>query len=275
MSQHESPFDAIKRLTDRGIEYWSARDLYKLLGYKKWDNFLPAIKKAQDACRESGQAVSDHFPPSRNVITAGKGARHVVDDLALSRYACYLIVQNADPAKPIVALGQTYFAVQTRKQELAEQLAGLDEDQKRLIYRNEMAIFNRQLAETAQMAGVIEAWDFAIFTDHGYRGLYDGEGAADIAARKGLRPGEAVLDFMGSEELGANIFRATQTDAKIKRERITNKDAANRTHHEMGRKVRRFIADVGGEMPENLPTPAESIAELERKERKRLKRKPD
>jgi DNA-damage-inducible protein D len=180
MSTHASPFDAIKRYTPQGIEYWNGRDLARLLGYKDWRNFTKAVAKAIEACEQSGRAPSGDFAEITEIVKAGATSKPR-EDYQLSRYACYLVIQNADPAKPIVALGQTYFAVQTRKQELAEQLAGLDEDQKRIIYRNEMAIFNRQLAETAQMAGVIEPFDFAIFQDHGYKGLYAGEGRADIA----------------------------------------------------------------------------------------------
>ncbi len=205
------------------------------------------------------------------MIETGKGAKRKFDTVYLSRYACYLIVENADPSKPIVALGQAYFAVQTRRQELADELAMLPEEQKRLIYRSQMTIFNTRLAEAAQRAGVIEPFDFAIFQDHGYRGLYAGETVALIAARKGLEPGQHILDYMGSEELGANIFRATQTEAKLKREGTTSKEQANRTHYQVGRKVRQAIDELGGIMPENLPTPTESIQELERKEQKRLK----
>lgn len=270
---HTSPFDAIKHTTDDGQGYWSGRDLSKLLGYSTWQKFQKVITEAEKACEQSGQAVADHFNRQVNMITAGKGAQRSKEDYHLSRYACYLIVQNADPAKPVVALGQTYFAVQTRRQELADELAleTLPEDQKRLIYRSQMTIFNTRLAEAAQQAGVIEPFDFAIFQDHGYRGLYGGETAAMIAARKGLQGKQHILDYMGSEELASNIFRAAQTDAKLRREQITGKDAANRTHHYVGRKVRQTIKELGGNMPEDLPTPTESIQELEQKERKRLK----
>jgi DNA-damage-inducible protein D len=269
-----SPFDAIKHSIEEGGEYWSARDLAKLLRYSTWQKFQHVITQAQKACEQSGQNVADHFNRQVNMITAGKGAQRSKEDYHLSRYACYLIVQNADPAKPIVALGQTYFAVQTRRQELADELAALPEEQKRLTYRAQMTIFNTRLAEAARHAGVIEPVDFAIFQDHGYRGLYAGENAQRIHARKGLQEGQHILDYMGSEELGANIFRATQTDAKLRREGITGKEEANRAHHQIGRIVRKAIQEAGGTMPEDLPTPAESIQELERKERKRLKDKP-
>jgi DNA-damage-inducible protein D len=270
---HTSPFDAIRHNTADGQEYWSARELGKLLGYSVYRKFKNAIEKAEIACEQSGQAVSYHMAHVEHMIPTGKGAKRPAEDVHLSRYACYLIVQNADPSKPIVALGQTYFAVQTRRQELVDQLTleHLPEEQKRLIFRSEMTIFNTKLAEAAQLAGVLEPFDFAIFQDHGYKGLYAGETAQRIADRKGLTLGQHILDFMESEELASNIFRAAQTDAKLRRENITGKEEANRAHHEMGRKVRKFIKDVGGTMPENLPTPAESIQELERKERQRLK----
>jgi DNA-damage-inducible protein D len=268
---HISPFESIRRTTEEGAEYWSARDLAKVLGYKQYNKFTSVIMKAEVACENSGQAVEDHFTHLSEMIETGKGAKRRFDTVILSRYACYLIVQNSDPSKPIVALGQTYFAVQTRRQELADELAALPEDQKRLILRAEMSVHNRQLAEAAQEAGVVEALDFAIFQDHGYMGLYGGLKAKDIHARKELRKGQQILDHMGSEELADNIFRAAQTDAKLRRENIQGKEEANITHHEMGRKVREFIKDVGGTMPEDLPTPEESIQQLQQKEQKRLK----
>ena len=268
---HISPFESIRRTTEEGAEYWSARDLAKVLGYKQYNKFTSVIMKAEVACENSGQAVEDHFTHLSEMIETGKGAKRRFDTVILSRYACYLIVQNSDPSKPIVALGQTYFAVQTRRQELADELVALPEDQKRLILRAEMSVHNRQLAEAAQEAGVVEALDFAIFQDHGYMGLYGGLKAKDIHARKELRKGQQILDHMGSEELADNIFRAAQTDAKLRRENIQGKEEANLTHHEMGRKVREFIKDVGGTMPEDLPTPEESIQQLQQKEQKRLK----
>jgi DNA-damage-inducible protein D len=269
---HTSPFEAIRRVDEDGIEFWSARDLSKILGYTQWRNFVYALEKAKEACQNSGQEVSDHFAASSKMIAAGKGAQRKIEDYALSRYACYLIVQNADPSKPIVALGQTYFAVQTRRQELADQYAALTEEQKRLILRDEMSVHNRRLAEAAQEAGVIEASDFAIFQDHGYAGLYGGLRAKDIHARKGLSPNQHILDHMGSDELIANLFRASQTKQKLEREQVKDKGKANRTHFEVGREVRATIERLGGTMPEDLPTPEESIQQLQQKERKRLKR---
>ena len=272
MQEHTSPFDAIRRIDEAGNEYWSARDLGKLLGYTRFDKFLPAIERAKKACEQSGQAVSDHMSRTGHMIATGKGAKRPAEDYELSRYACYLIVENADPSKPIVALGQTYFAVQTRRQELAEELAlsALPEEQKRLIFRSEMAIFNTRLSQAAQIAGVIEPLDFATFQDHGYRGLYNGLRENDIHAHKGLAPDQKILDFMGSEELASNIFRAAQTDAKLRRDQVKDKEQANATHYQVGREVREAIKRIGGTMPEDLPTPEKSIQEVARDEQKRI-----
>jgi len=265
-----SPFEAIRREDEDGGEYWSARELAKILGYTEWRNFTTAIEKAKEACQNSGQAISDHFVDTNKMIEAGKKARRKIDDYHLSRYACYLIVQNADPSKPIVALGQSYFAVQTRRQELADELAGISEDQLRLLRRPQMTIHNSQLAEAAQNAGVIKSIDFAIFQDHGYMGLYGGLKAKDIHAHKGLKKSQEILDFMGSDELAANIFRASQTKQKLEREQVKGKEKANRVHQEVGKKVRQTIQELGGTLPEDLPTPTESIQQLQRKEQKRL-----
>jgi len=278
MSQtpHVSPFDAIRREDENGNEYWSARELYKLLGYSTWQKFQYAIEQAKIACEKSDQAVSDHFNLQVNLIKAGKGAKRPTEDYHLTRYACYLIVQNADPSKAIVALGQTYFAYQTRRQEIADELAlsNLPEDQKRLILRSMLATFNVRLAEAAQLAGVVDPYDFATFYDYGYIGLYGGLRENDIHARKELTEKQKISDHMGSEELGANIFRATQTDAKLRRDQVSQKDQANITHYQVGHEVREAIKRLGGTMPENLPTPDESIQELQRKEQKRLKQGP-
>ena len=270
---HVSPFETIRRVTGDGNEYWSARDLYKLLGYSTWQKFQYAIEQAKIACDKSGQVVSDHFNLEVKMIQVGKGAQRKVEDYRLSRYACYLIVQNADPSKPVVALGQTYFAVQTRRQEIADELAleGLPEDQLRLLRRSQMNIYNTQLAEAAQRSGVIEPLDFAIFQDHGYKGLYGGLGARDIHARKGLKKSQQILDYMGSDELAANIFRASLTKQKLEREQIKGKDQANHVHHKMGREVRKTIIRAGATLPEDLPTPEKSIQQLQREDQKRLK----
>ena len=262
-------FERIKRLNPEGHESWSARDLARVLEYLNFRNFQPAIEKAKEACAKSGHAVADHFAEMRNMVGIGSGAQREVEDWALSRYACYLVIQNADPSKPLVALGQSYFAVQTRRQELAEDEA-LKEGQKRLLLRQEMTKHNKHLAGAAKQAGVIQPVDYAIFMDHGYRGLYGGLGMRDIRERKRLKPQEHGLDHMGSTELAANLFRATQTEEKLRRENVRNKDHANRIHNEVGRKVRKTIHELGGTMPENLPV-AESIKKVESREKKRLK----
>lgn len=244
-------FERIKRISAEGRESWSARDLARVLEYINFRNFQPVIEKAKEACAKSGQAVADHFAEMRNMVGIGSGAQREVEDWALSRYACYLVIQNGDPSKPLVALGQSYFAVQTRRQELADDEA-LKEDKTRLLLRAEMKKHNKNLA------GVIQPLDYAIFMDHGYRGLYGGLGMRDIRERKRLKGKEHVLDHMGSTELAANLFRATQTEEKLRRENVRNKDQANRIHSEVGRKVRKTIHELGGTMPENLPV-AESI----------------
>lgn len=271
-----SPFDAIRHEDAEGNEWWSARELAEALGYfTNYRNFQPVIRRAEIACEASGHAVSDHFAHVRKLIAAGKGAQRRIEDVRLSRYACYLIVQNADPDKPVVALGQTYFAAQTRRQELADEqsLAGMSEDQRRLYTCAQLTEHNRQLASAAASAGVITARDFAVFQDHGYMGLYNGERARDIAARKGLKSGQHILDHMGSTELAANLFRATQADDKIRRDGIQGKDAANATHFAVGCAVRRFIVEeLGGSPPEELPTPPDSVQQVERREQARLAR---
>lgn len=272
--RHTSPFDAIRHTNEQGNEYWSARELYKLLGYSSWQRFQYAIEQAKHACKESGYAVSDHFNVDVKMVKLGSGAHRKTEDIRLSRYACYLTIQNSDPTgKPIVALGQTYFNIQTRRQELADQFATVLEGQKHLVLRTQMAIDNQKLNEAARQAGVISPGDFAIFTDHGYRGLYGGLTENAIHERKNLAPAEHILDYMGSEELGANIFRATQTEAKLKREQIQGKAAANQTHLEVGSEVRETIKRLGGTMPEDLPTPEKSIQQLQHEEQSRLKHK--
>jgi len=262
-------FERIKRVNAEGQESWSARDLARVLEYTDFRNFIAVISKAREACANSGHAVSNHFVGSNEMVSIGSGAQREVEDWALSRYACYLVIQNADPSKPLVALGQSYFAVQTRRQEMADDEA-LKEDKTRLLLRAEMKKHNKNLAGVAKQAGVVQPLDYAIFMDHGYRGLYGGLGMRDVRERKRLKPKEHLLDHMGSTELAANLFRATQTEEKLRRENVRNKDHANRIHSEVGRKVRRTIHELGGTMPENLPV-AESIKKVESREKKRLK----
>lgn len=274
---HVSPFEAIRKVNEFGEECWSSRDISKLLGYLSHRNFEIVIEKAEQACKASGNNPSDHIARTRIMIPIGKGGKREVEDVQLSRYACYLIIQNADPAKGIVALGQTYFAVQTRRQELADKRdEQVIEDQRRLVIRSEMREHNTQLADAARDAGVVQPGDCAIFQNHGYKGLYGGLGARDIHVRKGLRKGQEILDPMGSAELAANLFRATQEEQKLRREGITGKANANRAHEEVGKKVRQTIKELGGTMPEQLPS-VPSIKTVEsRKRRETLEQsKPD
>jgi DNA-damage-inducible protein D len=261
-----SPFQKIRRVNDSGNEFWSSRDFAKVLGYGDYRNFEQVIAKAKIACFNSGQRIEDHFVDVTEMIEIGKGGQRAVGTTLMSRYACYLAVQNADPSKEIVALGQAYFAVQTRKQELSDEQI---EAERRLLLRNELKTHNTQLAQAAKDCGVAEPKDYAIFQNHGYQGLYGGMSAQDIHAHKGLKRSQHILDHMGSTELAANLFRATQAEEKLRRDKPKGKAAANQTHFEVGRKVRKTIEELGGTMPENLPV-AESIRKLEPKQRKRL-----
>ncbi len=267
-------FEEIKKIDETGNEYWSARELAKALGYLEYRNFKPVIEKAKEACTNSNQKIENHFVQFHEMVKIGSGAeRGFYDGVKLSRYACYLIVQNADPSKEIVALGQTYFATQTRLQEIQQMEVYnnlSDEDEKRLFLRNEMIKHNTLLAATAKNSGVIEPLDYAIFQNHGYKGLYGGLDAKAIYKNKSLTKNQNILDHMGSTELAANLFRATQTEEKLRREEIIGKDKANKTHFEVGKKVRKTIEELGGTMPENLPT-EESIKKLENKRNKGLK----
>lgn len=267
-----SVFELIRQTDENGNEFWAARQLAKALEYTDFRNFLSVIEKAKEACRNSGQPVENHLVEFNEMVSIGSGAEREMNSYKLSRYACYLVVQNADPSKEIVALGQTYFAVQTRLQEIRqmdEYNRLSTEDEKRLFLRNEMAKHNTQLAAAAKDAGVIEPIDYAIFQNHGYMGLYGGLDAKAIHARKGLKKSQQILDHMGSTELAANLFRATQTEEKLRRENIQGKQKANKTHFEVGKKVRQTIEEIGGSMPENLPT-EESIKKLEPTTRKKL-----
>ena len=270
----EQTFEDIKHVNEYGEEYWLARELQPILEYVQWRNFAEAIERAKLACKNSGYEIGDHFADVSKTISMPKGAHKDIPDYMLSRYACYLIVMNGDPRKEVIAVGQTYFAVKTRQQELIDNYEQLSEDQKRLAIRNEMVVHNKSLAEAAQMAGVVDPRDYAIFQNRGYQGLYGGLGAKEIHARKGLKKSQKILDHMGSTELAANLFRATQTDEKLRREKIQGKQAAYDTHYEVGKKVRQTIKELGGTMPEDLPTPEKSIAQIEREQEKR-KLKPD
>lgn len=266
----ESLFESIRHVNKYGQEFWYARDLQITLEYTEWRNFCKVIEKAKEACRGSNNAVSDHFVDVNKIVNAGATSKDI-GDIQLSRYACYLIVQNGDPRKKVIALGQTYFAVKTRQQELIENYENLSEDQKRIAIRQEMKEHNKMLVAAAKDAGVETTLDYAIFQNYGYMGLYGGLKASDIKERKGLKKSQDILDYMGYEELAANLFRATQTEAKLRRENIQGKQEANKTHFEVGKKVRDTIKDLGGTMPEDLPTPEKSIQQLEREQKKKLK----
>lgn len=267
-SYTETLFESIKHINEYGNEFWYARELQKALEYTQWRRFEEVINRAKVACENSGNIVSEHFADVGKSSPMPNGGERIISDYELSRYACYLIVQNGDSRKTVIALGQTYFAVKTRQQELIENFDDLSEDKKRLAIRNEMKTHNKSLAEAAKMAGISEPRDYAIFQNKGYQGLYGGLGHKEIHARKGLKKSQNILDHMGSTELAANLFRATQTDEKLRRENIIGKEAANQTHYEVGKKVRQTIADLGGTMPEDLPTPQKSIKQIEREQKK-------
>ena len=262
----ETLFESIKHINEYGQEFWYARDMQITLGYKEWRNFKKVISKAIVACENSENNISDHFVDLNKMVNTGSDAVREIEDMELSRYACYLIVQNGDSRKKVIALGQTYFAVKTRQQELIEHYDELDEDKKRLAIRNQIIIHNKSLAEAAQMTGIKDARDYAIFQNKGYQGLYGGLGVKEIHARKGLKKSQKILDFMGSTELAANLFRATQTDEKLRLENIQGKEKANQIHYEVGKKVRETIKELGGTMPEDLPTPKKSIKQIEKEQ---------
>ena len=264
----ETLFESIKHINEYGQEFWYARELSKVLEYKDFRNFELTITKAMEACKNSGNIISDHFGEVTEMVPIGSGAKRGFKSYQLSRYACYLIVMNGDSSKPIIALGQTYFAVKTRQQELIENYDNLSEDQKRLAIRNEMKEHNKLLVEAAKGAGVESPMEYATFQNHGYMGLYGGMTAKDIHQHKGLKNGQKILDYMGYEELAANLFRATQTEAKLRREHIQGKANANNAHYQVGKKVRETIEDLGGTMPEDLPTPQKSIKQIEREQKK-------
>ena len=260
-------FEDIKHIDEDGVEFWYAREIMKVLQYNKWENFEKVINKAKNTCKNTGISVFEHFPDVRKTIKMPKGAEKTILDYKLSRYACYLIAQNGDSRKKAIALAQTYFAVQTRKQEITEkEYSTLTEDEKRFYQRNLTKKGNYSLNQTAKNAGVK---NFDKFHNAGYKGLYNGETTDDIAKRKGLRYREDILDNMGSEELAANLFRITQTESKLKNDNIQTEKEANKTHYNIGKNIREVIKKNGGTMPEKLPTPKKSLKQLE-KESKNL-----
>lgn len=264
-------FESIKKIRDDGTEFWCARELSEVLQYKKWENFSKVIGRAKLSCKNSGFKIAEHFPEVRKTITMPKNAQKEVLDYELSRYACYLIVQNGDPRKEVIALGQTYFAIQTRRQEVADYFNQLDEDNKRLVIRGDIKQWNQMLLEAAHNAGVITNEEYAKFQNAGYMGLYGGLTVEDIHERKNLKADEKILDFMGSTELIANLFRISQTEEKLKKDNIKTASKATGVHYEVGTKVRKAIEDIGGTMPEDLPTPEKSIKEIEKEQLSRLK----
>ena len=268
IEKHSKPgFERAKQHTEEGVEFWYARDLKEILEYEQWRNFLKVIEKAKESCKNAKNDTREHFADISKMVEIGHEAKRNIDDIMLSRYACYLIVQNGDPRKKIIALGQTYFAVKTRERENDEAFI---EDNKRFAIRTELRIHNKSLAEAAQMSGVETPKDYAIFQNKGYQGLYKGLGVKNIHKRKGLNKNQKILDHMGSTELAANLFRATQTDDKLRRENVVGKENANKTHHEVGKKVRQTIKELGGTMPENLEIPKKSIKEIEEKNKKTI-----
>lgn len=261
-------FEDIKHIDENGIEFWYARELMNCLNYSKWSNFKKVISKAMESCKNSDISVFDHFADVGKMVQIGSEAQREQQDYQLTRYACYLIAQNGDSRKKVIALAQTYFAVQTRKQEITElEYSRLTEDEKRLYTRILVNNKNKYLFKTAREAGVE---NFGKFNNYGYKGLYNGETAKQIAKRKNIKENEDILDYMGSEELGANLFRITQTEAKLKKDNIDNEDDACLTHYNVGRTVRKAIEELGGNMPETLPTPEKSIKELEKDELQKI-----
>ncbi len=263
-------FEDIKH-TDDGVEFWYARELAPVLEYSKWENFHKVIQRAMLACQNSGFSVDDHFPDARKMVDIGSKTKRSLKDYRLTRYACYLIVQNGDPRKEIIALGQTYFAIQTRRAEVADVFNQLDENNKRLVVRGNIKQWNQLLAEAAHNAGVITDEEFAIFQNSGYMGLYGGMTVADIHARKGLKEGEKILDFMGSTELIANLFRISQTEEKLKKDEASSAAQANNIHYAVAEKIRKAMVDIGATLPEDLPTPDKSIQVVEREEIRKLR----
>jgi DNA-damage-inducible protein D len=264
-------FEDIRQIAESGAEYWYARELATVLDYSKWENFSKVIDRAMLACRNSGFDVADHFPDVRKMVEIGSGTKREVKDYELTRYACYLIVQNGDPRKEIIALGQTYFAIQTRRAEVADTFNQLDENNKRLVARGNIKQWNQLLAEAAHNAGVLTNEEFAIFQNSGYMGLYGGMTVSDIHKKKELAENEKILDFMGSTELIANLFRISQTEEKLKKEEASSPAEANNIHFDVAQKIRNAMIEMGATLPEDLPKPDKSIQVIEREEIRRLR----
>ncbi len=265
-------FERIKQVRDDGSEFWSARDLAVVLEYTQWRNFNNVIHRAMIACENSGHSVIDDFAEVSKIVKAGATSKPM-KDYELSRYACYLIVQNGDPRKEVIALGQTYFAIQTYRQEVADHFNELDEDRRRLVVRGDIKQWNQLLAETAHDAGVITNEEFAIFQNAGYIGLYGGLDVEDIHKKKNLEVGQKILDYMGSTELIANLFRISQTEEKLRKDHVEGAENATSVHYNVGKEVRTAIEKIGGTMPEDLPTPEKSIQQIEKEQMERLKAK--
>ena len=265
-------FEDIKHIREDGSEYWSARELAPALEYTQWRNFSKVIGRAMIACENSGHNVLDDFAEVSKIVEAGATSKPI-KDYELTRYACYLIVQNGDPRKEVIALGQTYFAIQTYRQEVADHFNQLDEDRRRLVVRGDIKQWNQLLAETAHDAGVITNEEFAIFQNAGYMGLYGGLDVEEIHDRKQLEVGQKILDYMGSTELIANLFRISQTEEKLRKDKIQGASAATSVHYNVGKEVRSAIEKIGGTMPEDLPTPEKSIQQIEQEQMARLKAK--
>ena len=271
IERNNKSFEDIKHTDENGVEFWYARELMPILQYSNWQNFEKIVNKAKISCENSNINVLDHFTDISKMVQIGSGAERKQQDYELTRYACYLIAQNGDSRKKVIALAQTYFAVQTRKQEITEkEYSMLTEDEKRFYQRNLTRKGNYSLNQAAKKAGVK---NFDKFHYSGYKGLYNGETADDIAKRKGLRYREDILDNMGSEELAANLFRITQTESRLKKDNIDSEKEANKTHNNIGKNIREVIAKNGGTMPEDLPTPKKSLKQLEKEKSKQLKNK--
>lgn len=261
-------FESIRQQTPEGTEYWSARDLMPLLGYEQWHRFNDAIKRAQTACEQTGQIIDDHFSGAGKMVSLGSKAKRQVKDYYLSRFACYLIGQNGDPRKPEIAAAQVYFATATRENEVTKAIA---EQEKRLELRERLSENDKLLAQAAYRAGVLSR-NFGQFVEAGYEGLYGGLNRAELKERRGLPNRADVLDYMEAAELAANDFRVTQTTIKLTQQKVVGQSKAIETHREVGQKVRQSIADISGIMPEDLPTPKESIKQLRRGNNRKAKK---